>query len=52
MHSNRTVLIGTVLLKTSAEIMADIEGCGESVGYENIERLLQEAGIDPALTRN
>ena len=41
---------GTVLLKTSAEIMADIEGCGESVGYENIEWLLQEAGVDPALT--
>ncbi len=41
---------GTVLLKTSAEIMADIEDCGESVGYENIESLLQEAGVDPAST--
>ncbi|MGB2105304.1 MAG: hypothetical protein ACPHXV_04775 [Glaciecola sp.] len=39
---------GTVLLKASSEIMADIEGCGESVGYENIESLLQEAGVDPA----
>lgn len=39
---------GTVLLKTSSEIMADVEGCGESVGYENIESLLQEAGVDPA----
>jgi hypothetical protein len=39
---------GTVLLKTSSEVMTDIEGCGESVGYENIESLLQEAGVDPA----
>ena len=39
---------GTVLLKASSEIMGDIEGCGESVGYENIESLLQESGLDSA----
>jgi len=39
---------GTVLLKSSSEVMTDIEGCGESVGYENIASLLQEAGVDPA----
>ena len=41
---------GTVLLKASSEVMTDIEGCGGSVGYENIESLLQEAGVDPAST--
>jgi hypothetical protein len=39
---------GTVLLKASSEVMTDIEGCSESVGYENLESLLQEAGVDPA----
>jgi hypothetical protein len=36
---------GTALLTASSEVMTYIEGCSESVGYEHIESLLQEAGL-------